>query len=526
MKSHTSLNFLLAFILLGGICLSGWTSWLLYDAEEKVIVNEFQQSVNRLAIEIYHEALKNFEASQSLLTLYNNGEIVPSYDRFNNEARRLLVDYPGIHALGWIPRTARDRGGVSLFEVGAYFSDNEKSGTGEAIDTEGARGEALPVFYIEPVPGNSDRLGFDLAASPLMPALRRAMDEDLLQVTAPVDFVQEGNVQRGVVSLLPVYKGNPTTVVRRRQALFGFVVGVYQIDDILVSSHLTEDLAGIKLKLVDITSPVSTETLYSRDPRNVFVLQQSAFYQKKMPVILGRQWCLEAFPTVLYVERRRGFSSQLIFVFGIIFTSVVAFVLRAIVKKSVLTQEKLLEKKNELQEVNRKLKLVSSSDGLTGVFNRRTMDNFLSREWARAMREKSSISFIMADIDNFKLYNDNYGHLTGDECLKKVAEQLRKIPHRSTDLVARYGGEEFSLVLLNTTDAASVAEDCRRAIEDLQIAHAFSPTSNVVTISAGVSTCIPKSGMDSSLLVAAADKALYRAKRLGRNRIATNICEW
>lgn len=174
---------------------------------------------------------------------------------------------------------------------------------------------------------------------------------------------------------------------------------------------------------------------------------------------------------------------------------------------------------NELNEKNKTLKMISLTDALTGINNRRFLDAFIDSEWRRAIRNKSFLSVILIDIDFFKLYNDNYGHLEGDEALKKVAEKLKSVVYRPGDQVARYGGEEFALVLTDTKEAKHVANRCRKSIMDLQISHEYSEVADVVTISVGFCTVIPGKGNAPSLVIDAADKALYKAKEGGRNRV-------
>lgn len=127
----------------------------------------------------------------------------------------------------------------------------------------------------------------------------------------------------------------------------------------------------------------------------------------------------------------------------------------------------------------------------------------------------------MIDIDYFKLYNDTYGHLAGDDCLKRIAEALNGVSKRTTDLVARYGGEEFVLLLPNTEreQAYSLAAQCLREIAALQIPHSQSEIAEVVTISVGVTTTSPDATLQATMLIEAADQALYRAKESGRNRV-------
>jgi len=174
-----------------------------------------------------------------------------------------------------------------------------------------------------------------------------------------------------------------------------------------------------------------------------------------------------------------------------------------------------------LKEANRKLQILSSRDGLTGISNRRNFDSFLNSEWKRNQREGRPLSLIMADIDFFKKYNDGYGHLAGDDCLKQVAKTLADEIFRPGDLIARYGGEEFVVVLGNTdkSAASAIAERLCAKVEARKIDHAYSTVSNVITLSLGVSTVVPKKGLSPGKLIEAADKALYEAKQDGRNRV-------
>lgn len=168
------------------------------------------------------------------------------------------------------------------------------------------------------------------------------------------------------------------------------------------------------------------------------------------------------------------------------------------------------------------LEALSTIDGLTGVANRRYFDGYLEKEWTRSLRSGRPLSLIMCDIDFFKGYNDTYGHLEGDECLRKVAGALNKMIKRPGDLVARFGGEEFVVVLPETDldGAVQVAELLRSKIEELKIEHKKSRINNYLTISLGVSTVVPDSESSSIELISLADTALYQAKKEGRNRIS------
>jgi diguanylate cyclase (GGDEF)-like protein len=178
------------------------------------------------------------------------------------------------------------------------------------------------------------------------------------------------------------------------------------------------------------------------------------------------------------------------------------------------------ERTEQLEEANRKLAALSYVDAITGVANRRSFDEELATESRRLPRTRSHLSLLMADIDGFKAYNDALGHQAGDECLRQVARVIADRVRRAADTVARYGGEEFA-VLLPDTDApgaAILAERIRADVEERNIPHPGMPSGRV-TISIGVATTTGKDLSDPTALVRAADRALYEAKRAGRNRV-------
>jgi diguanylate cyclase (GGDEF)-like protein/PAS domain S-box-containing protein len=174
----------------------------------------------------------------------------------------------------------------------------------------------------------------------------------------------------------------------------------------------------------------------------------------------------------------------------------------------------------QLEQANRELQQLSVMDGLTRISNRRKFDQYIASEWIRLSREQGSLSLILCDIDHFKLYNDTYGHPAGDRCLIEVAQAISKVIKRPTDLVARYGGEEFVLVLPQTpiVGAIHLAQQIRLQVQALKIPHLSSSVDLYVTISLGVSCCIPHPNFDFEVLIAAADQGLYQAKERGRNQ--------
>ncbi|HHT63339.1 MAG TPA: diguanylate cyclase [Clostridia bacterium] len=182
------------------------------------------------------------------------------------------------------------------------------------------------------------------------------------------------------------------------------------------------------------------------------------------------------------------------------------------------TQE--LHDTNELlRKVNAELAKISMVDKLTAIYNRRFFDTAFQNIWEISKRERQPLALIMIDIDSFKLFNDTYGHLSGDQCLESVATAIKSVIRRPGDLVARFGGEEFIVLLLNTSEegAAKVAENIRKKVENLEIKN--EAVGSVITVSLGVAAVIPNDDMRPDELINGADIALYQAKKEGRNRV-------
>jgi diguanylate cyclase (GGDEF)-like protein/PAS domain S-box-containing protein len=187
-----------------------------------------------------------------------------------------------------------------------------------------------------------------------------------------------------------------------------------------------------------------------------------------------------------------------------------------------ISERKRIEE--QLAALRRELEELSFRDGLTGVANRRRFDSVIETEWNNACRAKQPISLLMLDIDCFKQYNDHYGHLEGDQCLKRVAKLLTLAAARPRDFVARFGGEEFILLLPDTNESGAykIASRCRDLIAGEHIPHEGSDISKYLTTSIGLCTAIPDCGDEVRTFIEMADKRMYQAKQRGRNTIVSD----
>jgi diguanylate cyclase (GGDEF)-like protein len=199
--------------------------------------------------------------------------------------------------------------------------------------------------------------------------------------------------------------------------------------------------------------------------------------------------------------------------------------LREEIEEQRLIESRLRLAQRSLEESSQRFARLSQIDALTNLANRRRFDEFLEREWRRGIRQQTSISLVVVEVDYFKLFNDTYGHGTGDDCLREIAEVIASAARRPGDLAARLGGEEFAAILCDTDleGARAVAHHVRSAVESLAIDHETTLVQDldVVTVSIGVASTLPDPNSGPSVLLYHADEALYLAKQEGHNCVRT-----
>lgn len=273
-----------------------------------------------------------------------------------------------------------------------------------------------------------------------------------------------------------------------------------QYSRIAVRKGDTETLALINYGLKEITEDGTVDKIMEQwQGKRVIYLTEDyfqIFYLRSVSLFL----LLAALVAIYFARKYRKLSKKL--------------------EASVIERTEELHHANEmLKAANLKLERISMIDGLTSIENRRAFDIAYNRIWKNCLRERMPLTLIMADIDNFKLFNDTYGHLSGDQTLIRIAEVIKGVIKRPGEFAARYGGEEFVAILMNTTaeGAAFVAEQIRTRVEELGIENR--EIKNVVTVSLGVASVVPDNEMEPNELIDAADRALYKAKEYGRNNV-------
>jgi len=239
--------------------------------------------------------------------------------------------------------------------------------------------------------------------------------------------------------------------------------------------------------------------------------------------VKGTEWHVIDMPDeTLFKSYRKRITNEYLIAFYIF--AIIAMFMRHILlkqdEKRTDAEKHMLENNVQIKSLNKELELLSITDSLTGLYNRRYFDEAIQREWSRGLRSNNLLSCILIDVDYFKNYNDLYGHQSGDKCLKDIAMVMKDTFRRAGDVVARYGGEEFIIIMSETDKEGTIAVITQfwRELEKLKILHESSLVDKCVTVSAGLVSQVPSGDESIEDFIRKADKALYKAKTTGRNQ--------
>jgi len=490
-----------------GLILAAMIFKIVYDHQVDLWKRDFVHQAQKTIIKLTAEMKINERILLDILSFYDASPNV-TRKAFKSYVSPILKRNNFIQALEWAPRVSIDdrqkveKRAHSEGFVNFQFTERLKPGT---LVQAGPRPEYYPIYFIEPFVGNELALGFDLASEPKRSTtIEESRKSGELLASGKVSLVQGKSDGDGLLVFAPYYGG----IAHRDRKLKGFVVGVYRLEDMVNNAISPYVEKGIDLTIFD-----GKEISHQNKIFGISKADADLIRYKKEIMVFGKPW------TVLF----RGDGS---FQDGIKWHPPIAsaggllllFLLISIVFEinDFRTRDKLLS------ENNKQLEQLSNLDSLTGVANRRYFDESLGRELNRSCRDKTPLSLILLDVDHFKEFNDTHGHLVGDECLKQIAHILQNAIVRSHDLVARYGGEEFAVILPSTDlkGGLIIAERLRELVENLNLVNFKKPIIQPVTISLGlVSTPHGQKGMSPKFLIGHADKALYEAKKQGKNRV-------
>ncbi len=485
---------------------SGWLFWVDYRGAQQ----RFHQQVDDRARHLHSELRQSMESLYTLRDVIRYVDSLPAIV-FDDVAQAALRRNAHVLALEWVPRVPHEEraGFEAAIGNGARIIQLDADGQRRPAPI---RDEYFPVRYVVPAAGNETLVGVDLGGRPRrLQALMTARDNAELAMSEPLSLLQpERYGKAGVVIALPVYSGSPETMADRRIALRGFVVAVIDIEQLLF--RIFPDAKHQRWLRIDDIDDESTLLIE-------FGKAGSYAYQVKLPGFAERQWLLTMSPAWRMVSPSVSLLPLATMLAGTLMVVIVCGYLLLLQRRGEEVEKLVEERTRELRDANQRLASLSVTDPLTGLANRRALDDYLAQEWQRASRDRSPLAVLLLDVDHFKKLNDTWGHQIGDQCLRELAKIMTAHFKRPADLVARYGGEEFAVVLPNTD--IGVMEQANRFREAVAAHDVEIGGGEVVrmTVSGGLATLTPAIGQSPRDLLKRADQALYEAKGAGRNRI-------
>lgn len=493
-----------------GLALAGTSFYLSYRHEQEQIFNRYASEVDAIASSLELELGRNIALLMSFRSFH---EAFPQVDDagfsiFSKNARKYNG---GVYGMKFVARVSdTDR---ASFEAGLSkkYGPTSITARGEdgTIGPAPVSDEYFPIQISEPAAREDLPIGYDLASTiETRTALETAASNNQAIGTKPLTVKNNGKDSYIYFISLPLYNAlaDSTGEDDESAELKGFVVGLYDIETIFKSvidnAWNWDDTNSIVLD--DNSGQSMVQMHVASLPGKDVVTEERFVYNKQLSPIADLQWFLSGSPSKLYFEKHRTAFPYMLSIGILLFSLMIEAYLGV------------------LRRVDKELQDAALVDGLTRIPNRRRFFEQLNREWPRAQRFFRPVTIVITDVDNFKKYNDIYGHVRGDRCLHDVAQAMAKCIHRPGDLLARYGGEEFAIVLPETTleAAREVAEKCRQAVQDAMIEHKGNAEYGVVTVSMGVACVVPEDNITYGELIEMADQALYESKEKGRNRVS------
>ncbi len=505
MLSH--FTYLRTLTLVLGLALAGASLYLSLRHEREQIFQRYTSEIDALAGSLELELGHNIALLMSFRSLH---EAVPQVDAegFRIFSRNLREFNQGIYSMKWVPRVLQPEREAfernKLQKRGGTYITAINGGGKSQVATVGD--EYYPILLSEPAEHPELPIGYDLYSNMDTRFALETAAANNQAIGSPVLINQNGESHYAYLIALPIYRKVTKSDAERWQQLKGFVVGVFDIRALFdgVLNNASDWDKGSQLTLED-SSGQSSVQIHIAEQASQHVIHDERFtYNKKLTPIADLQWYLVGHPSADYFRAHRTLYPYLLGLGILLFSLMIEAYLSV------------------LRRADKKLHDIALIDSLTGIANRRRFFEHLSREWPRALRFSRPLSVIIMDVDHFKKYNDTYGHVPGDHCLRDIAQILQRNINRPGDLLARYGGEEFAVLLPETKleAARNLADKCRQAVQDAAIAHIGNPQYGCATVSMGVACVVPTKILRADQLIEMADAALYASKNTGLNCVS------
>ena len=530
-----STYFIILFLICAGFAISLISFVGIQQGEQAKLQTQFINGAKERILSLKQDISSNIHDVVSLGAFYHASEIV-SRNEFHRYLQPLLARAEAIQALEWIPKVAYSE--KQRFEENARaegqenFLITERLAQGDMVPVK-RRDAYFPVYYLKPAKGNELALGFDLSSNPeRWITLKKSRDSGQLLITERITLVQEKATQYGFLAFLPIYQqsGPLVSVKSRRQALKGFVLGVFRLGDILkhALSHMTP--VGIDFYLYDLEAEASSQFLAfhsaigAKEPNAETVareqlLSKNGLEYSEVVHVGGRKWQIIASPSEGYFTKQISTVSWLSLIFGLTVTALLAVYIALIWGR----YEQARKHADKVRASENLLRYQASHDGLTDLVNRSEFEIRLKQAIVSAQKNKTHYALLFLDLDQFKVVNDTCGHGAGDELLKQITTALQG-EVRSRDTLARLGGDEFGLLLdhCSLSNAEEIADKLRLVVKN----NRFAWKDKVFDIGVSIGAVqISEFTTDINHIMSTADMACYMAKDLGRNQVYVYTAE-
>ncbi|OEE59279.1 diguanylate cyclase [Enterovibrio norvegicus FF-33] len=509
--------------VLVGLFFSFLAAMSLHQSEQQSIKHEIQKDVENAALSLGRELNISIELLYALRTQLIMHQDIDETS-FGRLADSVMDRHPNIRAMEWAEFVLGDERELYESEAAlefALFEIVELSANGDLVKAT-SRDRYFPVRYITPYDVNQRILGFDLASRQSMEeALEMSWYRGVPIATPAMRLKREFEDNSGFLMLLPVFYGDPETDADRQSALRGFLLALFDVEDIFELAINSTVKESINLELLDVGLNTQGDVIY----QNVVDLSEppvTALSYTSTPIYFaGREWLLKGTPSPSYVNSRMSIYPHLIFFIGVLIFTLLAYLLYMLQHRALTVQKHVDAKTRELREANKKLEKMSKSDGLTGYCNRDYFEECIQAEVKRTQRDNLAISLIVIEIDNMSRYNTKHGRVVGDKAIRLIGQAVSDTLKRPGDLLARYGGETFAILLPNTKDGAPIAQLCIDAVKTLKLPFDKEAGSQIMTISIGGVSVLNSDEIDATKVIAYAEIALGKAINAGRDQ-----CSW
>ncbi|OOE62053.1 CHASE domain-containing protein [Salinivibrio kushneri] len=499
-----------------GVGFAALTAHLLYQKEQEAIRKELHKDVNNAAMALAREVNLGLELLYAVKNHFDAGHRLDARN-FQPLTSGVLTRHPSFKSIEWVDivmhhqrrhyvQGMEERGATS-----SQFNIVELDENNQLIPAQ-RRDMYFPLRFTSGENNEAAVIGFDLGSTPVTRQALKTSFNTGVPVATPATTIERayGNV-RGFLLIMPILLDPEQLGGEDTRDLRGFLVAVIDVNTLVNLAIDTVINDGINYTLIDSTDPNHRQVLHTQRVE-LAQMKDSLAQQPANPIFFaGREWELIGYPTVRYMQARQSWVPLWTFLIGSGIFLLICYLLYRLQSRAYSVQVQVDQKTHALKEANSRLESMTKCDGLTGLYNRTQFEQELEREIQRALRDDTSLSLMVVEVQHLSNYNKQYGRMAGDQLIRQIAQVLDEMLKRPGDLVCRFTGSQFVAILPRTEGAERLAEECVAAVNRLQVAFEGEPEARVRVFVGGVTVSDQKE-MTASRLHAYGEIGLTRAK--------------